>query len=97
MEKDLIGERFGKLVVIIECDRPYDGRMRFLCKCDCGNCRWATMKEQANNVSYNLVYEYNGESKTLKQLSDIVGINYHTLYGRIKRGWDIEKALEVKK
>ena len=34
---ELIGKRFGRLVVIDEYDRPYSGAYRYLCKCDCGN------------------------------------------------------------
>lgn len=34
---DLSGQRFGKLVVIREAGRATDGRVRWLCKCDCGN------------------------------------------------------------
>lgn len=34
---ELIGKRFGRLMVIDEYDRPYSGAYRYLCKCDCGN------------------------------------------------------------
>ena len=34
---DLTGQRFGRLVVIEEAGRSSDGRVRWLCKCDCGN------------------------------------------------------------
>ena len=34
---DLTGQRFGRLVVIKEAGRSSDGRVRWLCKCDCGN------------------------------------------------------------
>ena len=35
-KKDLTGERFGRLVVIREAGRAKDGRVLWLCKCDCG-------------------------------------------------------------
>lgn len=61
------------------------------------NCRWITAKEQANNVSYNLIFEMNGKKQTLKQWSEDVGINYGTLYSRIYRnGWSFEKAISMK-
>lgn len=61
------------------------------------NCRWVTAKEQANNVSYNLIFEMNGKKQTLKQWSEDLGINYVTLYSRIYRnGWSFEKAISVK-
>ena len=34
---DLIGKRFGRLIVICEYDKDKDGKIRYLCKCDCGN------------------------------------------------------------
>lgn len=40
-------------------------------------------------------YEYNGESHTLREWSNIVGISISTLQGRIlERGWNIERALQ---
>lgn len=54
------------------------------------NCRWATYKQQANNTSRNLVYEYDGRVMTLSQWSEYTGINYMTLMGRIKRGLPLE-------
>ncbi len=37
--KDIIGKRFGKLIVIKELDNKMDknGHRHFICKCDCGN------------------------------------------------------------
>ena len=38
MRKDLTGMRFGRLVVIgIDEDRTKDGKVYWLCRCDCGN------------------------------------------------------------
>ena len=34
---DLIGNRYGRLVVIEEAPRHQSGHARWLCKCDCGN------------------------------------------------------------
>jgi hypothetical protein len=58
------------------------------------NCRWATTKQQANNTRCSRYLEYNGETKTIAEWSDELGINYNTLYSRITtKGWSIEKAL----
>jgi hypothetical protein len=54
------------------------------------NCRWATMKEQGNNQRGNINITYNGETKTLKQWSEFLGIKYITLLFRIRYGWTIE-------
>lgn len=57
------------------------------------NCRWTTTKEQANNTSRNIYITYQGETKTLKQWSEHLGINYYTLKSRYKYGWDVEDML----
>ena len=44
------------------------------------NCKWATRKEQCNNQRNNIICEYNGETNTLKQLSEKIGFNYSRLY-----------------
>ena len=58
------------------------------------NCRWATIKQQANNTRNSRFLEYNGEIKTVKEWADELGLNYNTLYSRITtKGWSVEKAL----
>lgn len=60
------------------------------------NCRWVTQKVQQNNRSNNRHIEWNGESHTLGEWSDITGIKLGTIHERLKRGWNISKALTVK-
>ena len=55
------------------------------------NCIWATMKEQGNNRSDNRLITYKGKTKTLKQWSEITGIQPKTLQCRLKK-WSTEKA-----
>lgn len=55
------------------------------------NCRWITNKEQQNNRRDNACYEFNGETKTLAQWSEELGICYKTLQKRIRK-WGVEKA-----
>ena len=57
-----------------------------------GNCRWATMKEQANNKSNNVRITYKGKTQDIKQWSEELGIAYTTLFIRIQNGWPVEKA-----
>ena len=62
------------------------------------NVRWATHKEQSNNRrprSCSRVYEYNGEMRSLKEISTITGISYSTLINRILNGWDPETAFST--
>ena len=35
--KDITGERFGRLLVVIEANKNSSGRVSWLCRCDCGN------------------------------------------------------------
>lgn len=57
------------------------------------NCEWSTRKEQANNKRNNVWYEYRGEKKTISQWSDVCGMSYKIIAGRIRAGWDIKQAL----
>lgn len=57
------------------------------------NCRWITIKEQERNRSNNHIVEYNGESHTISEWSEIFNINVDDLIYRIKSGWDIQTAL----
>lgn len=57
------------------------------------NCRWATRKEQANNRSTNCFLEYNGETKTFQQWSEITGISARSISQRNKRGWTADRIL----
>ena len=57
------------------------------------NCRWANMKEQSRNKTCTIPdVEYMGEKRSLKDWSEITGINYPTLRSRIVRGWSPERA-----
>ena len=60
-----------------------------------GNCRWATRKEQQNNRRITKWYEYNGERKTVIQLAMILGMEEHTLYCRLHRGWSEDRAFNT--
>ena len=58
------------------------------------NCKWSTVKEQANNRRSNHLLTLNGETHNLMEWSEITGIPYHTLKKRINGSkWSTEKAL----
>ena len=59
------------------------------------NCRWADSKTQGNNTRRNHYLTYKGETKTLTEWAEIIGINRNTLNERIKSKWTIESALET--
>lgn len=60
------------------------------------NCRWATKKEQANGTRRNIKIEYKGQTLTLSQWAEKIGINRYTLRNRIfVYGWSVEEAFET--
>lgn len=58
------------------------------------NCRWITNEEQQNNRRTSHLLTYNGETHSMKDWAQLIGIKYSTLRGRINvYKWDVEKAL----
>jgi hypothetical protein len=57
------------------------------------NCRWATIKEQANNRRTNLVYTLEGIQKTLKEWCEEYNISYKMVWKRVKAGRPLLEAL----
>lgn len=59
-----------------------------------GNCRWVTGKQNCNNRRNNHKIEHNGQTMTLTEWAESVGMRKDTLRYRISRlGWSIEAAL----
>lgn len=60
------------------------------------NCRWVSKVIQANNKRNNPMFEYKGDTHTLKEWSRILSIPYMTLRKRIlSLNWSISKAFET--
>ena len=57
------------------------------------NCRWATLKQQANNRRSNVRLEYKGETKTLSEWADSLKVPYATIRNRWGNGWSVEDIL----
>jgi len=106
----IAGRRFGMLLVQDEYKsliRRSGGKTRYwTCQCDCGRRRHVITanltsgrvkscgcggRTRINGISIT----YKGETATLRQWAMRVGIKYQTLYGRLVRGWSIEKAFET--
>lgn len=51
------------------------------------NCRWATAKEQANNICTNRMITVDGVEHTSSEWSDITGFKANTIRERLERGW----------
>lgn len=59
------------------------------------NCRWVSMTVQANNRSGNRIVFYQGEKFTAAELAEAYNLKQHTVYNRLKLGWNVEKIVET--
>lgn len=59
------------------------------------NCKWSTQREQARNRSTTVKVERNGITKPLREWCEIEGVGFNMVYKRIRRGWDIEDAINI--
>lgn len=59
------------------------------------NCRWATDKIQANNQSRNHRITYGGETHTVSEWADILGLSYSTMIHRVQREWPMERIVNT--
>lgn len=57
-----------------------------------GNCRWATLEEQALNRTNHRFVEVDGEKMPVAVASRRYGVSSTTLLERLNRGWSDEKA-----
>lgn len=57
------------------------------------NCYWATVPEQSRNRRSNVILEFQGESLCLTDWAHRKGMKRATLEARLKKGWDIGRAL----
>lgn len=58
-----------------------------------GNCRWATMKEQANNTSRSVRLNINGKEKTMEECEKEFGVSASTIKRRRLLGWTDEESI----
>ena len=57
------------------------------------NCRWATRKEQQNNMRVNNTITHNGITLNVTEWAEKLNINRATLFTRLRHGWSAEKVL----
>jgi len=57
------------------------------------NCRWATISQQNNNKRRNHRLTHNGETFTIEEWSNRIGISSRTIGNRLRYGWSIERTL----
>lgn len=58
-----------------------------------GNVRWATDAEQTRNRKSTILVTIDGVTKCAADWADDRGIDRETVYARIKKGWEPEKAI----
>ena len=54
------------------------------------NCRWATRKQQQNNMRNNVRF-------TLSEICEAVGLSKHLVEVRLLRGWTLKEAIKLDK
>lgn len=59
------------------------------------NCRWVTRAENSRNRRSNRLIEHSGETLTLIEWSQRLGISASTIAARLALGWSTEKALST--
>lgn len=57
------------------------------------NCRWATRKEQSNNLRRNHIITFGNEKKTVSEWCEVTGLKYETIIARERMGWCTEDIL----
>ncbi len=61
---------------------------------DPSNCTWIGNEYQSRNRTDTVSFFYDGKQRDIRELSEISGIDYHTLKGRLTQyGWDVERAM----
>lgn len=55
------------------------------------NCRFVTMKEQANNTSRNRFLSWDGDTLTVSQWAERLGVRPQAIQHRVARGWTVER------
>lgn len=57
------------------------------------NCRWATHTEQSHNSSASTSITYEGVTLVIKEWAELIGVKPNTLVYRLRRGWELDRAL----
>lgn len=57
------------------------------------NCRWTSRRTQSLNRRAARMVTVRGQTKTVSEWADEVGLNFQTLWRRLDSGWDPEAAV----
>jgi len=58
-----------------------------------GNCKWATFTEQNRNKTSGTELTFNGETMSVTEWAERLGVNRITLFSRIDANWSTERVL----
>ena len=58
-----------------------------------GNCEWQTQSQQNNNTRRSRLITWNGKTQSIKDWAEEYNIGSRRLAERLRRGWDMQKAL----
>lgn len=61
-----------------------------------GNCRWATLLEQASNRRDNVIVSVDGRDMTASEASRLLGASRSLVSRRMRDGWTADQALSTK-
>lgn len=82
----LLGERpEGYSIDRIDNDKGYEP----------GNVKWSPLILQARNKRSVKKYSYNNEIKTLIEWTSELKLNHKTIWNRLNKGWEFEKAIKT--
>lgn len=59
------------------------------------NVRWATSTEQGRNKRTNHLLTHNGETLSVAEWAEKLGLKRWTIHNRLKYGWSVERALST--
>lgn len=59
------------------------------------NVRWATSMEQGRNKRTNHLLTHNGETMSVAEWAEKLGLKRWTIHNRLKYGWSVERALST--
>lgn len=109
--EDLVGKRFGKLTVMERAGTNKHRQAMWKCACSCGgekivstsslkscsvkSCGCLLKKYHPRLWKGDYTITHDGKTQTVSEWAEEVGLNYFTLYRRLSRGWDIERALNT--
>lgn len=60
------------------------------------NCCWATRKQQCRNRRSSRLVEWSGNSRTIAEWSDLLGLSQKAIQQRLSNGWSAERTMTTK-